>query len=148
MVVSGACHYAKDRPSFITYRPVCKDIKDDSPFSPTRIFVAGIGTVELSVRSSPEKNAPTRTLVLDQVLHIPSALSNGFNMTGYHYHYGGAAGVLQAKDADGHPFWHAEEFCGLGKLVLAGNPQGLSYSKEGKYYALSSYISPEDIKRS
>ncbi|KAK2846343.1 hypothetical protein FQN49_005818 [Arthroderma sp. PD_2] len=85
MITSGA-HYAKNRSFFTTYQPI-----DEMKLS-NGSRVIGIGKVELQVpreRGKPE----IYTLVLENVLHTPDTLSNGFNpafignfMYGEHVH--------------------------------------------------------------
>ncbi|RDW72535.1 uncharacterized protein DSM5745_07707 [Aspergillus mulundensis] len=151
MLVSGTCHYAKNRSSFSTYRRIGREVPCDIFGGST--YVAGIGTVKLQVRSIPRRGALTRTIVLENVLHVPSAICNGFNFHAYHRQHGGdtAAGPWDGPgskwntdygtDPEGHPLWYSEEFCGLERLVLAGEPQGETYLKEGGSYFLSMYLS-------
>ncbi|KAB8068244.1 hypothetical protein BDV29DRAFT_184889 [Aspergillus leporis] len=150
MIVSGHCHYARNRSSFVTYRRVGRHISD-SMMGGSKTFVAGVGTVELKVRPSKKQGLPTRTLVLDNVLHIPSAISNGFCWAIYHFAHGGEMACsregFSATDGQNHPLWCGQPFCGLQKLVLAGNPQGESYLEDGKAYALSMYIDEEELEK-
>ncbi|RAH85140.1 hypothetical protein BO86DRAFT_407521 [Aspergillus japonicus CBS 114.51] len=122
MVVSGTNHYAKNRASFKSYRPVNRMVSNGT------LFIAGVGTVELSVRASPARGSPTRTLVLDNVLHIPKAICNGFCFGQYHTIHKGTP------------------FCGLEKLALAGNPQGESDLNEDDINMLSLYIDKQDLQ--
>ncbi|KAL4783375.1 hypothetical protein BJX76DRAFT_330019 [Aspergillus varians] len=112
-------------------------------------FVAGVGTVELRVRSSNRGGYPIRTLVLENVLHIPSATCNGFCWPKYHSAHGGSVSFdqeLLGTDGQDHLLWYGQFFCGLRKLVLAGNPQGESYLENGKSYFFSMYIDENDLK--
>jgi hypothetical protein len=77
MIVSGSCHYAKDRESFSTYGPVNKTVNDGNT------FVAGVGDVELQVKSSPKRGSLVKTLKLENVPHIPDAFCNGFNINAW-----------------------------------------------------------------
>jgi len=141
MIVSGTCHYARDRVAFTTYRPVRKVVGNT--------FVAGTGTVELRVRTSNEEGSPDGVLVLENVLHIPRAICNGFNWAAYQRITGGSARLgleSQGFDRDGRPIWCGQPFVGLEKLVLAGNPQGDSNLWEGGHYSLSMYISNEELE--
>lgn len=151
IIVSGQCHYAKNRSSFVTYRRVGRSISQGLTGGET--FVAGIGTVQLKVPASKKKGSPIRTLVLDDVLHIPSAICNGFCMAKYHTLYGGTTSFghgMSGTDSQGHPLWYGKPFCGVDKLVLAGNPQGESYleneKKEGASFMLSMYINKKDLE--
>jgi hypothetical protein len=148
MIVSGTCHYAKDRSSFKTYRPLGKTIK--GKVFGSHVYVAGIGAVELNLRSSSKKGSPDRVLVLESVLHIPSAICNGFHWMKYQRENGGSVYTednWKGSDDVGRPLWYGKPFCGLHKLALAGNPQGESYLKEDGEYVLSMYISMEDPER-
>ncbi|KAI3029130.1 hypothetical protein CBS147347_3464 [Aspergillus niger] len=79
MVVQGNVHYARDRAHFTTYRPVTAHLKNNI-FNPMdELEVAGIGTVEIPVVRSLDNPFDTHTIVLENVLHIPEAVCNGFN---------------------------------------------------------------------
>jgi hypothetical protein len=77
IIVSGNCHYAKNRSSFKVYRRVGRMIRDATG---AETYIAGVGTVELNVRASSKKGSPTRSLVLENVLHVPDAVCNGFSI--------------------------------------------------------------------
>jgi Pol polyprotein len=148
MIVSGDCHYARDRSAFKTYRHVGKTIQGNAMILNQNIFVAGIGTVELRVRTGNEEGSPDGMLVLENVLHIPRALCNGFNWLEHQRMTAGGIRIgLETKgiDRDGRPSWCSQPFVGFSKLALAGNPQGDSYLHEGGHYSLSIYISDEDL---
>ena len=149
MVVSGTCHYAKDRSAFKTYHEVGKTV-GHTMFPEQTIFVAGIGTVELNVRSSNEDGTPDRLLVLENVFHIPSAICNGFSFVVYQNTNGGNAHLgpdqFQGFDNDGMPLWCGQPFRRLQKLVLVGNPQGETYLPEGGHFSLSIYLSEVDLR--
>ncbi|KAJ0417920.1 hypothetical protein BJY00DRAFT_197443 [Aspergillus carlsbadensis] len=141
MIVSGNTHYAKNRSSFTTYRRVGRSIP-----RPTtgETFVAGIGTVELKVRTSrDEPGLPDGTLVLENVLHIPSAICNGVSIELSDAIAGNPAGGWDAWDQQDRTIWYGERFYGGCRLVLAGNPQGESYLEDG-LHMLSMYA-PEDF---
>ncbi|KAE8143706.1 hypothetical protein BDV38DRAFT_1987 [Aspergillus pseudotamarii] len=151
IIVSGHCHYAKNRSSFVTYRRVGRVISQG--FIGGETFVAGMGTVILKVRASKKKGSPIRTLVLDDVLHIPSAICNGFCFAKYHTVYGGTASLgleFSGTDPLNYPLWYGKPFCEFQKLVLAGNPQGETYleykKKEGVSLLLSMYINKKDLE--
>lgn len=145
MITSGNCHYAKNRSSFKEYRRVGKSIPNGI-VEGASTFIAGVGTVELKVRTSPEESSPVRTLVLENVLHIPDAMCNGFSVPLYHTIHGGSARLGTPSGTDRHyrPLWCGEFFKGLDKLMLAGNPQGVSYLDDGPKM-LSMYIGDEDL---
>jgi hypothetical protein len=117
IVVSGSCHYAKDRSSFKTYRQLQGTAQG--------ITVIGIGTVELQTLRSPD-NPGSHTLVLEDVLHIPSAICNGFNPALYGCLSFWQGSVTQGFDENDMPIWYGKSFCGVRRLELAGNPQGES----------------------
>jgi hypothetical protein len=149
MCVSGSAHYARNRSSFKEYRRVGRSVSNSVFTGAGETFVAGVGTVELKVRSSPAEGAPTRTLVLEDVLHVPSAICNGFCFPQYHSIVGGVTslGSMRSSDEEGRPLWYSEDFYGLKRLVLDGNPQGETYlGDNGAMKALSMHISSEDLE--
>ncbi|QKX62832.1 uncharacterized protein TRUGW13939_09997 [Talaromyces rugulosus] len=145
MVVSGSCHYARNRASFKEYRHIGRTVSHTG--IPGETFVTGVGTVELKVRSSSEEGSPTRTLVLDDVLHIPKAICNGFCFAKYHTIIGGSTslGSMSSRDNEGQPLWYSEDFHGLKRLVLDGNPQGESYLDDGPKL-LSMHVDTEQLE--
>lgn len=129
MIVSGNCHYTKDRSSFKTYRNLAKTVRPGKIFAGQRdTFVAGVGTVELKVCTSSDKGSPNAVLVLENVLYIPSAICHGFNFRGYHDRNGGEVtdceGNWRGSSENGKPLWYGVPFFGFQKLALAGDPQG------------------------
>ncbi|KAL4967680.1 uncharacterized protein BDV14DRAFT_168998 [Aspergillus stella-maris] len=143
MIVSGSCHYAKNRSAFTTYRRVGRQMGGGL----SSIYVAGIGTVRLQVRSSAARGAPTRTLELHNVLHTPGTICNGFNSMAWLRSEGGpSTDPYSGTDELDAPFWYSKEFLGLNRLVLAGNPQGESYLPRDTALALSLYIDSMDLK--
>ncbi|KUL89745.1 hypothetical protein ZTR_00549 [Talaromyces verruculosus] len=148
MVTTGNCHYAKNRSSFKEYRRVGKSVPNGIIEGITT-FIAGVGTVELKVETSREEGSLVRTLVLEDVLHVPEANCNGFSVAVYHTLHGGSTRLGRepsGTDEEYQPLWCSEEFKGLNKLVLAGNPQGESYLGDG-VKMLSMYIGDEDLER-
>ncbi|KAA8649626.1 hypothetical protein EYZ11_002658 [Aspergillus tanneri] len=142
MIVSGTCHYAKNRSSFKEYRRVGQKVPNGLFKDGPETYIAGVGTVELNVRTNPKKGSRTRTLVLENVLHVPDAICNGFCFAKYHATHGGMASldsVWKGTDKQGSPLWYGQPFRGLEKLVLAGNPQGESYLDDGPKF-LSMYV--------
>jgi hypothetical protein len=147
MIVSGTSHYARDRSAFKTYRHVGKAVKNT--IAPELdLFVAGIGTVELGVRTGDEEGSPDGVLVLENVLHVPNAICNGFSWVVYDGMHGGFTHIgLETRgfDRDGRPLWCGQPFVGLRKLVLAGNPQGVSNLRDGGHFMLSIYVTNDDL---
>jgi hypothetical protein len=141
MIVSGNCHYAKNRSSFKTYTHIQGTAGGAA--------VIGVGSVELLVKRSPE-GPGTKKLVLDDVLHIPSAICNGFNPNRKPGRCGITAsqGLMQGFVGPGEdqPAWHARDFCGLYRLVLEGNPQGESELRGDGPKLLSIYLSEEEAE--
>jgi len=122
MIVSGHCHYAKNRSSFTKYRRIQATAQG--------MRVIGIGTVRLQVLRSPGSWG-AHTLVLEDVLHIPDAICNGFRSQ--------LLGGVESWSSDGvqgfdnstdQPSWYGVKFCKLYKLALAGNPHGESVLEE------------------
>lgn len=147
MITTGNCHYAKNRSSFKEYRRVGKSVPNGIIEGITT-FIAGCGTVELKVQTSREEGSSVRTLVLEDVVHIPEAKCNGFSVAVYHTLHGGSTRLGRepsGRDEEYRPLWCSEEFKGLNKLVLAGNPQGESYLGDG-VKMLSMYIRDEDLE--
>lgn len=136
-------HYARDRSSFKTYQPI--EAERSGPLSDSQVSVVGIGTVELEVRTGFEKRAPTRTLVLDDVQHIPDAVCNSFSVAQYHGKHGGSNPwfPMEGWDEEKRPLWSSvplkEGSYMKWKLALAGEPKGPSYLRDGAVYSLSVY---------
>ncbi|EAW08926.1 uncharacterized protein ACLA_098680 [Aspergillus clavatus NRRL 1] len=145
MIVSGNCHYARDRGAFRTYRPVAQLIKNNI-FNPQQeLAVAGVGTVELQVcRTSKDGGRSVHTIVLEDVLHIPEAVCNGFNPLLYGSSMSCTMEVWEGADRYGEPVWFAVPFAGGTRLVLAGEPRGESELIQGMYYTLSLSITPQE----
>ncbi|PYI25132.1 hypothetical protein BP00DRAFT_410219 [Aspergillus indologenus CBS 114.80] len=159
MIVQGNCHYARDRAAFTSYRPVTTVRLQTNIFNPMEeLEVAGVGTVELPVARSLAPSNPfanhdhpnTHTLVLENVLHIPEAVCNGFNPLLYGSSMSCTAERWTGADRAGTPLWVATPFAGGSRLVLAGaaaqlqHQQGVSELIAGRYYTLSLYISPAE----
>ncbi|KAL2859891.1 uncharacterized protein BJX67DRAFT_368559 [Aspergillus lucknowensis] len=145
IIVSGNCHYAKNRSSFKEYRRVGRMVQDATG---TETYIAGVGTVELNVRTSPKKGSPSRSLVLENVLHVPDAVCNGFSVGVYYATHGGTTSFspfFRGTDEQGSALWHGKPFRGVEKLVLAGNPQGESYLESGPKI-MSKYWSEAKLK--
>ncbi|KAL4971246.1 hypothetical protein BDW66DRAFT_163833 [Aspergillus desertorum] len=146
MIVSGNVHYARDKASFVpsSYTPISTTLKSNI-FSPhDEMLVAGIGDVHLTVPRGIN-DPSTHTLVLENVLHIPEALCNGFNPLLIGSSMSCHADYWEGHDRWGNGMWFGTRFCGVGRLVLAPvDGQAESDLIEGREYTLSLYVSPEE----
>lgn len=148
-MASGTNHYAKNRSSFSTYRRVpCGINSSVFPGGPTLIL--GVGTVKLEMVRGPTDRR-TYTLVLENVLHMPTAIFNGICL-----------GVL-ARQHDsmlvdssnntvtdkytGEPLFYGSFRGGINRAVIAGNPRGVTYLKDWGSYLLSFWVRHEDLWR-
>ncbi|KAF4617009.1 hypothetical protein G7Y89_g15140 [Cudoniella acicularis] len=117
MIVSGDCYYARDRSSFKTYRSVRGTTS--SLLKDTTSRIAGVGTVELEVRRSRNRE-DTHTLVLKNVLHIPKAICNGVcsQMACDVQEFGGEAQAYDRKNGGGlEPTWYGHSEIDISKIV-------------------------------
>ncbi|PKX96167.1 uncharacterized protein P174DRAFT_459623 [Aspergillus novofumigatus IBT 16806] len=133
MVVSGNCHYARDRASFTHYRAMPRrTLVKNNIFNPhEELEVAGVGTVELRVcRTVRDGGASSHVLVLEDVLHIPEAVCNGFNPLLYGSSMSCNMEYWEGADRRGEPVWFASE--GESELI------------QGRYYTLSLSITPQE----
>lgn len=109
--------------------------------------IVGIGTVELQVPRGPN-DPEVHTLVLENVAHIPSAMCNAVTIQelGHTVYWGE---IMTGYEREGRPAWYTTKFCGLGRLVLPGNPQGESHMNDdgSMGYALSVYLDEENTRR-
>jgi hypothetical protein len=122
IVVGGDYHYAKNRSSFKEYHRIKAKI------GLTRVI--GIGTIELFVE---RKDSTPYTLVLEDVLHTPSALCNGFNPSLTNCRQTWTTNdTVEGKDTSGQSLWHARNFFGLPRLVIVNNPEGDSLIEKAK----------------
>jgi hypothetical protein len=122
IVVGGDYHYAKNRSFFKEYHRIKAKV------GLTRVI--GIGTIELQVE---RKDRTPYTLVLEDVLHIPSAICNGFNpsLTESRQMWS-ATDAVEGMDGSGQSLWHARNFFGLPRLVIVNNPEGDSHIEKAK----------------
>lgn len=137
-------HYARDKECFSYYREVEGECMGDK--------VIGVGTVELELKESPN-SLNTNKIVLYNVLHIPSAVCNGF------WHYDPALHLKFHLQKDVTQFWlekgkqndkpvgYAIGFRGFLKLVLAGHSEGMTYMAEGKHYLLDVFVARYEAKK-
>lgn len=146
MITSGNCHYAKNRSSFKEYRRLNLTIGNIG-LSKTRVI--GIGTVELVVKRSPGDEG-ANILVLENVLHIPDAICNGFSPHLTRCAHSWTKEGIQGFDNDDRPIWFATKFAGLNRFVLFGNPQGESKlaqkHREGVMLLLSVFLTPGELE--
>ncbi|KAI9043927.1 uncharacterized protein KD926_002306 [Aspergillus affinis] len=133
LVIVGTHHYARDRSYFKDYISVGQKVPHFT-FG-VELDIAGMGTVELLVHTGPDANSPTRTLVLENVLHIPAALCNGFCLFNYHRANGGSLGFRSGYqagwDRNHSPLWCAPPFRGFERMVVAGDEEGACYFVDG-----------------
>ena len=95
-----------------------------------------------------EGDSSINLLVLNNVLPVPDAFCNVFNPQspggGMSFKDYGAQGF----DQDHQPMWYAKKYCGLLKVVLAGNPEGVSPLQEacrgGSVVLVSLHLTDED----
>jgi hypothetical protein len=122
IVVGGDYHYAKNRSSFKEYRRIKAKI------GLTRVI--GIGTVELHVE---RKDSTTYALVLEDVLHTPGAICNGFvpSLTSCQQTWS-AIDAVEGIDENGQSLWKTRGFFGLPKLVIVNSPEGESGIEKAK----------------
>ncbi|KAL5333316.1 hypothetical protein BJX70DRAFT_71558 [Aspergillus crustosus] len=145
MIVSGNCHYARDSASFTTYTPSTTTIKNNIFNLFDEMHVSGVGSVQLTVPATPGDPTIFSTLVLEDVLHIPEAVCNGFNPLLVGSSMSCHPGYWEGKDRMGRAMWFGLPLAGLGRLVLKpGEGEGVSELIEGRQYTLSLYISPEE----
>ncbi|KAF9887269.1 hypothetical protein FE257_010397 [Aspergillus nanangensis] len=105
MVVQGTCHYARDRGSFTNYRPVSLRLKNNI-FNPhEELHVEGVRTVQLTVCRTREDPSSPQLLVLEDVLHIPEAVCNGFNPLLYGTSMSCTADFWEGAHRNGQPLW-------------------------------------------
>ncbi|KAF9885797.1 hypothetical protein FE257_012379 [Aspergillus nanangensis] len=128
MIVSGNCHYAKNRSMFRSYRRAPGKIAGNR--------VLGVGRVELQVQRAPE-DTRTNTLVLQDVLHMPNAPCNGLSINKYRdanpgldVEGDGEEHVQAVSDEDREPLWYGDDYHRMARVVLAGEPRGESYLEE------------------
>jgi hypothetical protein len=147
IIVSGPYHYAINRSSFKqdTYKRFKK------PFLLRNgEMVLGQGSVELGVQSSPRSGSKASKIILEEVLHLPTAKCNGFSQErklglGSSTVFGvdGVRGYL-----DGEELWGTENYCGLWKLLLSGKRCGSTHLEtvaEEDFEALSLRLDEGDI---
>ncbi|KAL2006894.1 hypothetical protein VTN00DRAFT_9562 [Thermoascus crustaceus] len=131
---------AKNRASFTKYH----QISGTAGGAP----VAGVGTVELTVKWSPADSDPY-VLVLKPVLHLPGAPCNGFNWRVFDGRIAWSGCSVPFRLLSGaQPLWHGTPFVGLSRLVPAEHPQGYSaleeHARGGGNFSLSVYLTLEE----
>ncbi|KAF7597090.1 hypothetical protein BBP40_010564 [Aspergillus hancockii] len=144
IVTGGNCHFAKNRSAFRNYRRAPGKIGGSR--------VLGVGSVELRVRRGSDDDR-TNTLVLDNVLHMPNARCNGLCLPKYREAHplsgvDGEGEHFEARSDDGsEPLWYAQGYCGMSRVVLAGEPQGDSHLSDDEHYMPSVIASNEEMKK-
>ncbi|EAW08320.1 uncharacterized protein ACLA_030530 [Aspergillus clavatus NRRL 1] len=144
IVVDGNCHYAKNRSTFRSYRR--------APGRIGRSRVLGIGTVELEVQRAP-RDPRSNKLVLEDVWHMPDARCNGLSAPTYKAANPPLSVETQGehcqakKEEDGEAQWFGDPYCGLSRVVLAGNPEGDSYLRDGQGHMLDVSATPEELSK-
>ncbi|GIK06165.1 hypothetical protein Aspvir_001809 [Aspergillus viridinutans] len=88
--------------------------------------------------------ASSHVIVLEDVLHIPEAVCNGFNPLLYGSSMSCNMEYWEGADRRGEPVWFAVPYAGGTRLVLAGEPRGESELIQGRYYTLSLSITPQE----
>ena len=124
-------HVAIDRASFKAYIPFESYVLTLA--DQHRVPVCGLGTVEFTIRRQPVSK-DSHTIVLENVLNVPSWLCNIFSDVFFHpansYLHNWtefAVSFVKKKDGGSLRRWRfTEEFCGLERLVLAKGRKGRS----------------------
>lgn len=145
MLVNGNSHYAKNRSMFSSY---CR-----APCQVGLTRVLGVGTVNLETVRDPDDPRPY-TLRLENVLHIPEALCNGISVDKLVREEDLDLDVIEEEDGHGRlcckqtgePVFYGTSHCGVQRLVLAGDPQGESYLKDGVEYMLSVHAGENQLQ--
>lgn len=116
LVISGDRHFARNRSAFKEYCRIRATAQGAR--------VVGVGTVELCVRCNPADES-TATLVLENVLHIPGAVCNGFSAQLKRDAMSCKKEIPPGLDREEEcsSSWYTISSCGLTRLVLAGDPQ-------------------------
>lgn len=127
IVVQGSIHFARDRAFFTTYKSLQNTTTPSASSAPRPVI--GIGTVKLEVVTSTQPNATIRTITLKNVLHMPTALYNGFcakrqgDIQSFDH-------PIQAWDKFGRPSWCTKDFWGWQRVIIAGHNEGISPIRE------------------
>lgn len=133
MLVMGDCHYCRDREWFVEYTPLTDVSKR----------VIGIGTVEIRTKRFPGSDA-VATIRIPRVLHIPSAICNGWNVRRFgKWRFDFGLDEHKNYDEAGRQISYGEKYCGLARLALAEWP-GKSYLTPGGGYMLSLNLTDEE----
>ncbi|KAF1808623.1 hypothetical protein P152DRAFT_382703, partial [Eremomyces bilateralis CBS 781.70] len=116
-------HVAKDKGWFTTYTPF--DSKVGCIYHDGTSKVVGIGTVTLSVNRAPRLKGSEshNTIVLNDVLHVPSFLSNVIAMhaVGFNHTWACRKGLF---DKNGRYIAYFDPKCTFDVLKLSGPPVG------------------------
>lgn len=159
ILTPGNTHYARDLTNFTSYRPLNPPVRisNSPPTSATstvgadadsdELTVVGIGSVCLPVErgsflSSDSGNGTTGVLVLNDVLHIPEALCNGFNPVVYGGWMRSEGGVVVGgSEGEGTGEWFARAFAGSFRVEMAGGRKGGSEVVDGGEYRFGVWVS-------
>lgn len=112
-------HFARNRSSFSDYTSV--NVKLDNG-----MWVQGIGSTHLDIMKGPDDSHGVDSIVLQDVLHLPNAICNGISMAMFDKGTVSYSPIFGCRDQKGVMVWRLDEYCGLHKLALLGDPQGES----------------------
>lgn len=123
-------HIAIDKPLFKTYTSFDSYVL--SLADHRKIEVKGIGSVELKIRCRQDSRNE-RTIVLENVLHVPSWLCNIFSdvyfmpLRAFEHLWTESGVKFMVREDDRLQHWgYTENFCGLDRLVLGRRHDGRS----------------------
>lgn len=118
IVQTKGVHYSRNKAWFSTYSPVNIQLENG-------LWCQGVGLVHLDVRiqQSPGGEGGFRTVVLNDVLHLPKAVCNGFSLAVSSNYVACEAGL---KDSNRGSVLLLDALRGLNKLSLLGSPNGES----------------------
>jgi len=132
VMVSGTSHYTKNRSSFSTYQRAPCEI-NQSPFPSGPTLILGVWTVKLEMVCGP-KDPKTYTLVLENVLHMPTTICNGINITLLaRQHNSMLVDIWDNSVSDkytGEPLFYGRYIGGISRAVIEGNPRGVTYLRD------------------
>jgi hypothetical protein len=107
----------------------------------------GIGTVSLTVKCRQGDDERISTSVLENIYHTPDMLSIRSLLMATQ---SGEGGYVKGTDGNGE-LWYEEDFVGLMRLVIAGDPEGESVlegeAEKGGGGSLSVYMELEEAKK-
>jgi hypothetical protein len=159
MISTGNVHYACSTAGFVSYFPLREarrlrqnntDHRHDGDDGSEELEVHGVGRVELSVQrgvssssSAGEPLPQTHTIVLENVLHIPGAICNGFSPLVF----GGGMSCNPDVWVGGDGAWVATPFGGGMRLVLERGRKGGSEVVDGVGgYSFGVSVAPAELE--